>query len=211
MKCHLPRFNSTAAKLMLLAVAAVLWCASANAEGLVPAEKLALKIQRAATNSADLVLTLTGAQPKKYYLLSAPSASGLTWNVEAEVDCAVSPVVIISAVGRPSAFFKAISADDFDSAKASGVLVLANEPAKRITAVKGGKEWFVDGKIGHDGLDGRLRQRNANSGPLATIKKALALSQAGDSVTIAGGTYSENLNLSGKNVAVKLEGNVVLH
>lgn len=207
--------------LILLSTMACIFCASLIIQGGAnePATSTGtsqptLQIKRS-ENPDEVLLTLTGAAPKKYYILFKAASDSAAWSIETTIDASVETATAIPMKGLPQALFKVVAADEYDPLTAlvagTGSADDSTKTPAGKTGAKGSREWFVNRKTGHDSLDGRSKQRSANSGPLATIKKAMTLSQAGDSVIIADGSYAEDLNLSGKNVSVKLDGNVILH
>jgi len=74
----------------------------------------------------------------------------------------------------------------------------------------GRPDWFVD-TAGNNAYNGHAPLWDGDNGPFATINHALPSVLAGDTLNIAGGTYSEDVDLRGKNAQVLLTGNVTLH
>jgi|GEM_PF-5722369 len=86
-----------------------------------------------------------------------------------------------------------------------------------------GKIIYVDQALGNDSYSGRsagvgraLAASPSDSaaatqkGPKKTIRSGLSIAGSGDTIVIRPGDYKENLNVSGKNVKVKIEGKVKL-
>src|ERR1043165_8571773 len=135
--------------------------------------KLKLQIERTA-NSDELRLMLSGSEPKKYYILSAPGVSNVTWSVETVVDGAISSAVTLHIGNKPQAFFKVIPEDDFPPGNISNfVAAAAAAVARNAVSREGVKEWFVDRKSGHDSFDGRTKSRSGGNGPFASVRKAM--------------------------------------
>lgn len=67
---------------------------------------------------------------------------------------------------------------------------------------------YVDAHTGNDSYSGLARLASGADGPKRTIRAALAVSQPGDIVEVASGTYTEVVNLCGKGVCVRMRGNV---
>jgi hypothetical protein len=70
--------------------------------------------------------------------------------------------------------------------------------------------WFVSASGGNNSFSGRVATGNGVDGPFATINHALTQILAGDTLNVAGGAYSENVDLRGKNSEFLLNGNVTL-
>lgn len=69
---------------------------------------------------------------------------------------------------------------------------------------------YVDRQVGADALSGRSPVVVAADGPKKTIKAGLVEAGSGDTVIIKAGIYSEDINIAGKDVSVRIEGNVHL-
>lgn len=70
--------------------------------------------------------------------------------------------------------------------------------------------WHVRAAGGRDSYSGRAVAWNGQHGPFATVNKALSAAQSGDTVIIAEGHYDENVDLSGRDVQVLINGKVDL-
>jgi len=70
---------------------------------------------------------------------------------------------------------------------------------------------YVDQAKGNDSLTGRAPDVSGNKkGPKKTVRGGLSAAEPTDTIIIKSGTYNENLNISGKDVKVFIEGNVRL-
>ena len=70
---------------------------------------------------------------------------------------------------------------------------------------------YANGTMGLSSLDGFSATKTSFiRGPKATITSALNKSLTGDAVRVAGGTYSENVDISSRSISFFLDGNVVL-
>ena len=70
--------------------------------------------------------------------------------------------------------------------------------------------WFVN-QQGNNSHSGQVAVwSNGTNGPFKTINRALIQSLVGQ-INVAAGTYSESVDLRGKNVQIQLQGNVILH
>lgn len=178
----------------------------------VAAPQLGLAIQRT-ENSQELLLTLSGTEPTTYVVLSKTNLSDAQWTEESRLDARVTTTITVPLQGRGTGFFTVVPEDEFVAGSAGSRELVTAESADKTTqqAAGSGKDWFVDCVRGHDNFDGKMKQRNGSNGPFATVRKAMTHAAAGDSVTIAEGQYAESLNLKGKNIAVKIEGKVILH
>lgn len=176
------------------------------------AGKLGLSLQRSG-NGKEVLLTLSGADPKTYVVVTKSNFLDTQWVLESKIDASLTLVAMISLGSRDMGFFEVVSEEEFnadatpaDQNNATG----ANGKNVRQSAGSG-RDWFVDRAHGRDDLDGHAKNRNGSNGPFASVRKAMTHAAAGDRVIIAAGMYAENLDLRGKNIAVKLEGNVILH
>lgn len=78
---------------------------------------------------------------------------------------------------------------------------------------KSGKIIYVDQAVGDDQFTGRssgLVSREQAKGPKKTVGAGLAIAGRGDTLVIKPGNYGEDLNISGKNIKVIIEGKVRL-
>ena len=81
---------------------------------------------------------------------------------------------------------------------------------------KNGRIIYVDKAIGNDTYTGRTplptsqRVGTAKKGPKKTVRGGLAIAGTNDTIIIRSGTYNENLNISGKDIRVIIEGKVKL-
>jgi hypothetical protein len=71
--------------------------------------------------------------------------------------------------------------------------------------------WFANASQGSDLNNGRAAVWNGTDGPFATINKAISNAIDGDIVNIAQGTYPESVDLCGRDVDVRINGQVILH
>ena len=73
-----------------------------------------------------------------------------------------------------------------------------------------GRIIYVDAWQGSDVLSGRARMKIGQEGPKRTIRAGLAEAQAGETIVIEAGAYAEDLNIAGRDVSVRISGNVDL-
>jgi len=69
---------------------------------------------------------------------------------------------------------------------------------------------FVDARNGDDAFSGRQYGRGLFDGPKKTLRAGLAVLRPGDSLVISEGRYKEDLDISGRDVSVRVIGDVVL-
>ena len=69
---------------------------------------------------------------------------------------------------------------------------------------------YVDKATGDDANDGRLRVKSGSHGPVMSINAALRKANSGDRIVIAGGLYSESLNIHSMNVMICPGNGVIL-
>ncbi|MFH0908839.1 MAG: hypothetical protein V1929_08760 [bacterium] len=67
---------------------------------------------------------------------------------------------------------------------------------------------YVDAASGSDHYSGKRPSRTSSDGPKKSIHAGLAAATEYDTVVIRGGSYGENLNIAGRSVDVRIEGNV---
>ena len=74
----------------------------------------------------------------------------------------------------------------------------------------GGRTIYVDSQAGDDSRSGATPAVSGKNGAKRTINAGLAVTGPGDTLAIAKGTYSEDLNVAGRKISVRLAGHVNL-
>ncbi len=85
-----------------------------------------------------------------------------------------------------------------------GTNMIAREPPQCIL----GRIIYVDRNRGKDHYSGRVPTATSSDGPKRSIAAGLSTARAGDTLVIREGSYHENMDISGRDVTVSVEGNV---
>lgn len=79
-----------------------------------------------------------------------------------------------------------------------------------VQAISVGRVIYVDQRVGNDSFSGRHSVAVSQDGPKKTIRAGLGEMAEGGIMVIRSGTYSENLDVVGRDVHVSIDGHVVL-